>query len=174
MIVPHSLSAQRVMFIGTIPLRGRIELQEKFSLEVKQRTLFQFDQELAGTSHEIATYEFYSNSPEIAYQLRLSPGEETRLGEDIFAFRNVDEQGRDTGKAPIPFKLSVLTPSVASQSVNPDFTVVEKSIGVRQGSRYEESGAFYVSFPTQSEGFDIQSFSSGYYEASITVEVSAD
>jgi hypothetical protein len=162
------------LFSESIPLQGHIELQEKFTLEIKSRVMFVLNQDMAGTTHEIATYEFFSNSPEIAYQLRLSPGYTTQLGEGVFAFRNVSVEGGDSGAPPIPFRLTVRTISNETSITNDAFREIQKSIGIREGSRSEERGTILVTFPTLSEGFNLQSFTFGAYEASIAVEVSAD
>lgn len=168
-----SIHAERVIFNESIPLQGHIDLQEKFTLEVKQRIMFTLNQDMAGTTHEIATYEFFSNSPEIAYQMRLAPGFVTQLGEGVFAFRNVGISGSDPAP-PIPFRLTVRPQSGDPGVTNEMFRSVNKPIGIRAGSRSEERGTIYVTFPTLSEGFNLQSFSFGAYEASIAVEVSAD
>ncbi|PKL27836.1 MAG: hypothetical protein CVV46_09465 [Spirochaetae bacterium HGW-Spirochaetae-2] len=173
LIVP-TLSAQRNLFSETIPLQGHIELQERFSLEVKPRVFFVLNQDMAGTTHEIATYQFFSNSPEVAYQMKLSPSYVTQLGEGVFAFRNIGTTGGDSGGQPIPFKLSVVSQVHDSSSTNDAFRAVQKAIGLRDGSRSEEKGTIFVTFPSQSDGFNLQSFTFGTYEASIAVEVSAD
>jgi hypothetical protein len=168
-----SLSAQRIVFSDTIPLQGHIELQEKFSLEINERNTFTLNQDVAGTTHEVASYEFYSNSPELAYTMRLSPGFSTTLGDGIFAFRNTGLIA-DEEATPIPFKISVLTPINDGRITNEAFQEVQKTIGIRDGSRAEERGTIYVTFPTVNEGFNLRLFTFGSYEASIAVEVLAD
>jgi hypothetical protein len=174
LLVSSSLFGQRSLFSESIPLLGHIELQEKFSLEVTQRNMFVLNQDIAGTTHQIATYEFFSNSPEIAYQLRLRPSYATQLGEGVFAFRNVSADGGDSGAPPIPFRLTVITQLTENRITNEAFREIQKAMGIRAGSRAEERGTIYVTFPTVSEGFNLQSFTFGAYEASIAVEVSAD
>lgn len=173
-LVGASLYAQRSLFSETIPLQGHIDLQEKFSLEIKERVMFVLNQDIAGTTHEIATYEFFSNSPEIAYQLRLFPGYVTQLGEGVFAFRNVSPTGGDSGAPPIPFRLTVRSVLEEGGITNETFREVQKGIGIREGSKSQERGTILVTFPTANEGFNLQSFTFGAYEASISVEVSAD
>ncbi|MDD3366055.1 MAG: hypothetical protein WCS59_00625 [Sphaerochaetaceae bacterium] len=173
-LISHSLFAQRNLFSETIPLRGHIDLEEKFSLAIKQKVFFIINQDLAGTTHEIATYEFLSNSPNVAYQMRLSPSFTTQLGEGVFAFRNTRGSSFSSGFAPIPFRLSVSSQSTESTITNEEFREIQKSIGIKVGSRSQESGTIFVTFPTPSEGFNMQAFSSGAYEASIAVEVLAD
>ena len=174
LLISSSLYAQRSLFSESIPLQGHIDLQERFSLEVTQRVTFILNQDIAGTTHEIATYEFFSNSPEIAYQLRLSPGYATQLGEGVFAFRNIAPGGGDSGAPPIPFRLTVITQLSENRITNEAFREIQKAMGIREGSRAAERGTIYVTFPTVSEGFNLQSFTFGAYEASIAVEVSAD
>ncbi|WP_422481545.1 hypothetical protein [Pleomorphochaeta sp. DL1XJH-081] len=167
------LTAQRSLFSETIPMQGHIELQESFSLNVRERIQFTLSQEMAGTTHEVATYEFFSNSPDVAYQLRLSPGFATQLGANVFAFRSVG-LGADNNSPPIPFKLSLVNRANLDRISNEDFDAIQKSIGIREGSRSTEQGIIYVTFPTVEEGFDLQGYTFGAYEASIAVEVSAD
>jgi hypothetical protein len=155
-------------------MQGHIELQESFTLEISKPIAFVLNQEMAGTTHEVATYQFFSNSPEVAYQLRLSPGFATTLGAEVFAFRGVTNNRNTPGPPPIPFKISVLNRINQSRITDDDFTAIQKVIGVRDGSRIEEQGSIYVTFPTVEEGFDLQGFSYGAYEASIAIEVSAD
>ncbi|HLW21657.1 MAG TPA: hypothetical protein VKZ39_00535, partial [Sphaerochaetaceae bacterium] len=76
------LSAQRSLYSETIPMQGHIELQESFTLEIQERISFILNQEMAGTTHQVASYEFFSNSPDVAYQLRLAPAFSTSLGEN--------------------------------------------------------------------------------------------
>lgn len=154
-------------------MQGHIELQESFTLEVRERISFVLNQDMAGTTHEVATYEFFSNSPDVAYQLRLSPGQVTQMGEGVFAFRNVAQIG---GQAtpPIPFKLSVMNRSTQLRTTDDTFRSVQKTIGIREGSRSEEQGIIFITFPTVEEGFSLQGFGFGAYEALIAVEVSAD
>lgn len=168
------LFSERSLFVGTIPLNGRIPLQESFSLDVTFQDSFLLNQNIAGGRYQIATYEFFSNSPDIIYQMKLSPGINTRLGEGIFAFRNVTEGGIDTGGNPIPFRLVVRDSLDLGDISNDEFRSVAKNIGILIGSRYQENGTIFVAFPTTSEGFDITEFSSGSYIASIFVEVLAD
>ena len=169
-----SIFAQRTLFVGTIPLNGRIPLEETFTLEVTFQVPLLFNQEIAGGQYQIATYEFFSNSPAIEYQLKLSPGVDTRLGKGLFAFRSINAGGIDTGAKPIPFRLIVKNRFDVDEFTNDEYRAVEKNIGVLIGSRFEESGLIYVQFPSISEGFDINNFTSGLYEASIFVEVLAD
>ncbi len=42
------ISAERVIFVGTIPLNGRIDLQERFELEVKQQSTLVLNADIAG------------------------------------------------------------------------------------------------------------------------------
>jgi len=168
------LFSQRTLFVGTIPLNGRIPLQETFSLDVTFQVPFLLNQNIAGGQYQIATYEFYSNSPDLLYQMKLSPGVDTRLGEGIFAFRNITEGGVDTGGNPIPFRLVVRDSTETKEISNAEFRSVEKNIGTLDGSRYEETGTIFVAFPTVSEGFTIADFSSGFYEAAVFVEVLVD
>jgi len=168
------ISAERVIFVGTIPLNGRIDLQERFELEVKQQSTLVLNADIAGLSFEIATYDFFSNNSNSSYQLRLIPSTYSEFGDSMFAFKNVDAQGRDTGAPSIPFMLSVVSSNASAQKVTPKSRNVEKPIGVRDGSRYLENGVIMLSFPTQSEGFQFDAFASGFYEAYITVEVSTD
>jgi hypothetical protein len=165
---------ERVIYVGTIPLNGRIDLQERFELEIKQQSTLVFNSDIAGLSYEIATYDFYSNNSNISYQLKLTPSTFSEFGDSIFAFNNVDSQGRNTGALSIPFMLSVISPTVSAQKVSPKSRIVEKPIGVLDGSRYLENGTIMLSFPTQSEGFRFDAFASGFYEAYIMVEVSTD
>lgn len=174
LLIGSSLYAQRSLFSETIPLQGHIDLQEKFTLEVKERVMFVLNQDVAGTTHEIATYEFFSNSPEIAYQLRLSPGYVTQLGEGVFAFRNVSPTGGDSGAPPIPFRLTVKSVFEEGGITNETFREIRKGIGIREGSKSQERGTIFVTFPTANEGFNLQTFTFGAYEASISIEVSAD
>lgn len=168
------VSAERIVFTGNIPLNGRIELKESLTLEVKQQSELDLNAEIAGEDYEIATYEFYSNSPEAAYRLRLLPSTYSEFGDSTFAFKNIDERGNSTGSVNIPFKLSVLSTNANAMAVTPKYQKVEKTIGVLDGSRYQESGSIVISFPTKEEGFNFEAFASGLYEASITVEVAAD
>lgn len=173
LLVP-ALFSQRILFSDIIPLRGHIDIEEKFELELRQQENFKFSLELAGTTHDIASYKFISNSPLIAYHLRLSPGVVTPLGEGIFAFRNTRSDTPSKPNSPIPFKLSVTTDTKEEVVSNDDFSTVQKPIGNRIGSQLIENGTISVTFPSEKEGFDLQDFSSGSYEASIAVEVSAD
>jgi len=173
-LILQPIYAQRSLFSDTILLRGHIEIEEKFKLDLKQKTVFLINQDLAGTTHEIATYEFLSNSPDVVYQMKLAPSYTTQLGENVFAFRNTRSTSIGTGFAPIPFRLTVANRSAESIITDGEFRAIQKSIGMRVGSRSQESGTILVTFPTPSEGFNIQAFSSGAYEASIAVEVSAD
>ncbi len=166
--------SQRTLFVGTIPLNGRIPLQETFSLDVTFQVPFLLNQNIAGGQYQIATYEFFSNSPDIIYQMRLSPGIDTRLGKGIFAFRNITEGGLDTGGNPIPFRLVVKDSLDREEVSNDEFRSVAKNIGILIGSRYQEKGSIFVAFPSLSEGFDATEFTSGFYEASIFVEVMVD
>ena len=168
------LSAQRSLYSETIPMQGHIELQESFILEVNRPISFALTEEMAGTTHEVATYEFYSNSPAVVYQLRLYPGYATILGEGVFAFRSISQQQDSTTRPPIPFRLSVVNRANQVQITDEAFRSIQKAIGERQGSRVEERGIIYVTFPTVEEGFNLQGFTFGSYEASIAVEVSAD
>ena len=168
------LSAQRSLYSETIPMQGHIELQESFILEVNRPITFALTEEMAGTTHEVATYEFFSNSPDVAYQLRLSPGFSTALGEGVFAFRSITQQRDNAPRPPIPFRLSVVNRANQVQITDEAFRAIQKAIGDRQGSRIEERGIIYVTFPTVEEGFNLQGFTFGSYEASIAVEVSAD
>jgi len=132
------------------------------------------NQNIAGGEYQIATYEFFSNSPDLLYQMKLSPGIDTQLGKGIFAFRNITDGGIDTGANPIPFRLIVKDSTETSEVSNTEFMSVEKNIGILTGSRYEETGSIFVAFPTVSEGFEITDFLSGFYEAAIFVEVLVD
>jgi hypothetical protein len=167
------LYSQQLLFSETIPMQGHIELQESFSLEVRDRIFFELSREMAGTTHEVATYQFFSNSPDIAYRLRLSPGYPTRLGEGIFAFRSVSDEGGSSAP-PIPFKLTVMERGTQYRFTDEAFQEVQKPIGMSRGVRAEERGIIYVTFPTVEEGFDLSGFTFGAYEASVAVEVSAD
>ena len=173
LLVP-SLFSQRILFSDIIPLRGHIDIEEKFELELHQQENFKFSLELAGTTHDIASYSFVSNSPLVVYQLKLSPGVVTALGEGIFAFSNTKSNATNKPNSPIPFKLSVSTDTAEQAFTNDDFKTVQKSIGNRIGSQLIENGIISVTFPSEKEGFDLKEFSSGAYEASIAVEVSAD
>lgn len=168
------LFSERTLFVGTIPLNGRIPLQETFSLDVTFQIPFLLNQNIAGGEYQIATYEFFSNSPDLLYQMKLSPGIDTQLGKGIFAFRNITDGGIDTGANPIPFRLIVKDSTETSEVSNTEFMSVEKNIGILTGSRYEETGSIFVAFPTVSEGFEITDFLSGFYEAAIFVEVLVD
>ncbi|MFA5513529.1 MAG: hypothetical protein WDA17_01255 [Sphaerochaetaceae bacterium] len=165
------VSAQRIVFQDTIPLKAHIELQEKFTLEINQSTTFALSQDIAGTTHEIATYEFFSNSPYVAYQMRLAPGFVTELGDDIFAFRSASLY---SNAAPIPFRLSIATLLEHNKPLEATTEALEKEIGIKEGSSREEKGIIYVSFPTASEGFNLKGLPFGSYEAAIAVEVTAD
>jgi len=169
-----SLFAIDALYVETIPLNGRIPLQESFTLEVTFQVPFVLSQEIAGNEVQIATYDFFSNSPQISYQLRLSPGITTQLGEGVFAFRSITTGGIDTGDIPIPFKLVVRNAQDNQAFTNEQYRSVEKPIGVLIGSRYEESGFISAQFPTIGEGFNINDFTSGLYDAMIFVEVLAD
>ncbi len=169
-----AISAQRSLYSETIPMQGHIELQESFTLEVNRPITFTLTDEMAGTTHEVASYEFSSNSPDVVYQLRLSPGYTTTLGEGVFAFRSVSRDSTIAARPPIPFKLSVLNRITQDQITDNEFRSIQKSIGEREGSRVEERGSIYVTFPTAEEGFNLQGFTFGAYEASISVEVLAD
>ena len=164
--------AESTIFSETIPMQGHIELQESFSLEVRERILFELTQEMAGTTHEVATYAFFSNSPDVAYQLRLSPGYGLGLSEGIFEFRST--LGSNAENPPIPFRLSVMNRTNQVRITDDTFRGIQKAIGTRVGSRSEEQGIIYITFPTIEEGFNIQGFSFGSYEASVAVEVAAD
>ena len=168
------LFSARSLFTGTIPLNGQIPLQERFVLDVTLQVPFALNQNIAGGQYQIATYEFFSNSPDLFYQMKLSPGIDTRLGKGIFAFRNITGSGIDTGGNPIPFRLVVKDSTETDEVSNTEFRSVAKNIGILTGSRYLETGTIYVAFPTTSEGFTISDFSSGYYEAAIFVEVLVD
>jgi len=167
--------SERVIFIGTIPLNGRIELQERFELEITQNNTITFTPEIAGQTIDIATYDFYSNNADSSYRLRLTPSTYSEFGDDVFAFKNVDIRGNATGAVSVPFMLSILIPELQQDTVNPvSRGTLERSIGIRDGSRYRENGVIRMTFPTQTEGFRFDVFSAGYYEASITVEVATD
>lgn len=166
--------SQRTLFVGTIPLNGKIPLEEEFSLDVTLQTPFLFNQNIAGGQYQIAKYDFSSNSPDLLYHMKLSPGLDTRLGKGIFAFRNISETGVDTGGAPIPFRLVVKGTEEDKEVSNSEFRSVKKNIGILNGSRYKESGLIFVAFPSISEGFVIKDFLSGFYEASVFVEVLVD
>jgi hypothetical protein len=168
------VAAQRSLYSETIPMQGHIELQESFTLEVNRPITFTLTDEMAGTTHEVASYQFFSNSPDVVYQLRLSPGYTTTLGEGVFAFRSVSRDSAIISRPPIPFKLSVLNRVTQDQITDDEFRAIQKSIGEREGSRVEEQGSIYVTFPTVEEGFNLQGFTFGAYEASIAVEVLAD
>jgi len=174
LLIIFPIFSQRILFSDIIPLRGHIDIEEKFELELNQQENFKFSTEIAGTTHEIAFYSFVSNSPTIAYRLTLSPGVVTQLGEGIFAFRNTRIATSDRPNSPIPFKLTVSTDERDMSVSNDEFRTVQKPIGNRVGSQLVENGVISVTFPTEKEGFDLQEFSSGAYEASIAVEVSAD
>ncbi len=174
LLLTSFLYSQRSLFVGTIPLNGRIPLQETFSLELTATSTLLFSQEMAGTEIQVATYSFSSNSPEVQYQMRLSPGIDSSLGHGVFAFRNITEEGFDTGGYPIPFSL-ILKDSTEGASVEGDqYRSVQKPIGAMIGSRFQETGSIHVAFPSQSQGFNMEDFSSGNYEASVLVEVLAD
>ncbi len=174
LLIIFPIFSQRILFSDIIPLRGHIDIEEKFELELNQQENFKFSAEIAGTTHEIASYSFVSNSPSIIYRLILSPGVVTPLGEGIFAFRNARIATSDRLNSPIPFKLSVSTNERDVIVSNDEFRMVQKPIGNRVGSQLVENGIISVTFPTEKEGFDFKEFSSGAYEASIAVEVSAD
>jgi hypothetical protein len=167
------LSAQRSLYSETIPMQGHIELQESFTLEIQERISFILNQEMAGTTHQVASYEFFSNSPDVAYQLRLAPAFSTSLGENVFAFRSVNATG-GSNPPPIPFKISVVNQGNQVRITDDAFQAIQKAIGIRDGSRIEERGNILVTFPTVEEGFNLQGFTFGAYEASVAVEVSAD
>jgi hypothetical protein len=168
------LFAERVIFIGTIPLNGRIELQEVFELEITQNNTITFTPDIAGQAIDIATYDFYSNNADSSYTLRLKPSTFSEFGDATFAFKNVDARGNATGAVSVPFMLSILLPDLQEEDVTPKAEALEKSIGIRDGSRYRENGVIRMTFPSQTEGFQFDVFSAGFYEASITVEVSTD
>ncbi|MFA5467997.1 MAG: hypothetical protein WC224_02925 [Sphaerochaetaceae bacterium] len=168
------LFGQRILFSDIIPLRGHIDIEEKFELELQQAEYFRFTKDLAGTTHEIASYKFMSNSPSVIYQMKLSPAFATSLGEGIFAFRNIRPASSDLEGAPIPFKISVATITRDSVATSEEFKAFQKAIGTQQGSQSVENGTISVTFPSENEGYDFDGFSSGSYEASIAVEVSAD
>ncbi|MDC7245801.1 MAG: hypothetical protein PQJ47_07815 [Sphaerochaetaceae bacterium] len=169
-----SLSALEPLFVETLPFNGRIPLQESFILEVTFQIPLVLSQDIAGREVQIASYDFFSNSPQIAYNMRLSPGVSTQLGSDVFAFRSITAGGLDTGNDPIPFRLIVRNEQNSQEVTNEDYRSVRKEIGVLVGSRYEEKGLIYVQFPSLNEGFDINDFSTGLYDAIILVEVLAD
>ena len=60
------LFSQRILFSDIIPLSGHIDIEEKFELELNQQENFKFSTEIAGTTHDIASYSFISNSPLIS------------------------------------------------------------------------------------------------------------
>lgn len=164
-----TLPAQRILFSETIPLQAHIDLQESFSLEVNKQLSFNLNQDVAGNTYQVANYEFYSNSPEVYYQLKLSPGE----SKNEFAFRSLSTIASDkTHNTTLPFRVSVEADQVVVS--NEAYKEVRKQIGIREGSRATETGTIYISFPSLGEGFNLQLFSFGAYEASIAVEVSAD
>ncbi|MBN2859907.1 MAG: hypothetical protein JXK93_06570 [Sphaerochaetaceae bacterium] len=168
------LFGQRTLFVGTIPLNGSIPLQETFSVDVTFSSGFLFSQEVAGNEYQIATYQFSSNSPFIQYQMKLSPGSSASAGPDLFAFRNITADGQSAGGLPIPFSIRVRNFSVEETVASEGDRALQKKVGVLEGSQYTEVGSISVAFPTRSEGFNIEEFSSGLYEASILVEVLAD
>lgn len=168
------LFSQRTLFVGTIPLYGEIPLEEVFSLDVTLQVPFLFNQNIAGGQYQIATYDFYSNSPDLLYHMRLSPGVDTRLGEGVFAFRNITEGGIDTGGNPIAYRLVVKGSEEVEAISNFEFRSVQKNIGVLTGSRYKENGVISVAFPSVNEGFSMKDFLSGFYESAIFVEVLVD
>lgn len=165
--------SRRVIFSETIPLQGHIELQEKFSLDVIDNIRFTLNQDIAGTTHEIATYEFFSNSPNIAYQMRLSPGLSSNLQDGVFAFRNMSLTSEGGGSNVIPFRVAIAN-IFDESNISGAYQEIEKKIGLKEGSSSQEQGAIYVSFPTADEGFNLRDFNYGSYEASIAVEVLAD
>lgn len=164
--------SRRVIFSETIPLQGHIELQEKFTLDIADNIRFTLNQDIAGTTHEIATYEFFSNSPNIAYQMRLSPGLSSNLQDGVFAFRSIlttDGPGSNI----IPFRVAIAN-IFDDANISGGYQEIEKKIGLKEGSSSQEQGVIYVSFPTADEGFNLRDFNYGSYEASIAVEVLAD
>ncbi len=167
--------AERVIYIGTIPLNGRIELQERFELEITQNNTITFTPEIAGQTIDIATYDFYSNNADSLYTLKLKPSTFSEFGDATFAFKNVDSSGNATGGVSVPFMLSILIPDLQIDNTTPMRTgTLEKSIGIRDGSRYRENGVIRMTFPSRTEEFPFTDFSAGFYEASITVEVSTE
>ncbi len=168
------LYGQRTLFVGTIPLNGKIPLQETFSLDLTLSSEFVFTQELGGKEFEVATYEFSSNSPDLQYEMKLSPGIASSLGSDVFAFRNITEEGLPSEGPPIPFSISLKDLDDESSLSAGDSRSMKKRVGTLVGSRYKERGSISMVFPTLDEGFHIEEFSSGLYEASILVEVLAN
>ncbi|MGI6432608.1 MAG: hypothetical protein ACOXZ4_01910 [Sphaerochaetaceae bacterium] len=163
-----SLYAQRILFSETIPLQGHINLQEKFTLDVEKNLSFNITQDMAGNTYQVATYDFFSNSPEVMYQLKLAPGGSA----EEFSFRNIAPLVERGQTSSVPFKVAVRTNDLLI--TNEMFKAIRKTIGLREGSRAAEQGAIFITFPTVSEGFNLQTFSYGAYEALIAVEVSAD
>ncbi len=176
MLVLGALLPARTLFIQTIPINGIIGLQESFTLELKQQAPIVFNEDLAGRELEIATYEFFSNSPDVAYQLRIIPATTAGFRDDKFMFRYIDDETTDLKKkeSTIPFRLSVLSEFSQAKNIKWESKVAEKSIGVTDGNRYRETGSIVITFPTTGEGFDFEELASGYYQANITVEVSTD
>lgn len=168
------LFGQRTLFVGTIPLNGSIPLQETFSVDVTFSSGFLFSQEVAGNEYQIATYQFSSNSPFIQYQMKLSPASSASAGPDLFAFRNITPDGQNAGGRSIPFSIRVRSFSEEETVASSGDRALQKKVGVLEGSQYTEVGSISVAFPSRSEGFNIEEFSSGLYEASILVEVLAD
>lgn len=163
----------KVLFVQTIPINGMIGLEERFSLEITQTDPIVFSDDLAGRELEIATYEFYSNSQETTYQLRIVSADTARqLGQDDFAFLFVGQGSHQAST--IPFKIGLRSSNQALQKESAQNYSSERAFGGVAGTPLIESGSIVITLPSKSEGFEFKEIISGYYQANITVEVSSD
>ena len=168
--------AARIIFTDIIPINAIIGLQETFSLEIKQQTPIVFNEDLEGREIIIATYEFFSNNPDVAYQLKILPAHMGGPANNQFLFRFIGDSGLDLKKkdSVIPFKLSVVSIDTDASTVRWEDNRAEKPIGVVDGNRSRENGSIVITFPTKDEGFNFKELASGAYQANILVEVSTD
>lgn len=166
----------RIVFTDIIPINAIIGLQETFSLEIKQQTPILFNEDLEGREIVIATYEFFSNNPDVAYQLRILPAHTVGPANNQFLFKFIGDAGPDPKKkdSVIPFKLSVVGIDTDATAVRWENNRAEKPIGVVDGNRSRENGSIVITFPTKDEGFNFKELASGAYQANILVEVSTD
>lgn len=165
--------SSRILFEQTIPINGMIGLEERFTLTITQTEPIIFSEDIAGRELEIATYEFYSNSLDAVYQLRIASADTARrAGRSDFAFVFI---GQDSPQAStIPFKIGFRSTSQALQKETGDGDLAERALAGVAGMPLAESGSIVITLPSKSEGFEFKEIVSGYYQANISLEVSAD
>ncbi|MFA7396581.1 MAG: hypothetical protein WCY81_06295 [Sphaerochaetaceae bacterium] len=165
LVVGLNLFAARVLYSEVIPLFGKIDVSESFSVEYNSLLNFNINSDMAGNTYEIARYRFSSNSLDSIYELKLAPGKDS----DGFAFQSTSSSSSSSRASSIPFIVMV---DAGQQISSAEQHFIRKELGTNT-ERMEE-GTISIAFPTISEGFDVKAFVEGSYEASIALEVSAD